>query len=371
MSAPAERYHGLDLARAVFMLLGIVYHCAAIFQVDGEWLVNAEHSHRLFDWLVEFLSAFRMHAFFIIAGFFFCLVVEKYGERHATIDRTVRLMVPMLFAGFVLNGLTNPLTDKTDFSSGLDYIAGGEWLGHLWFLGNLVVYNWLSLVLVRPLRRIANAWLPDPLLLLTAVLLFPALAAVFHYYGRLLATDIHFFISFFLLYYYLPFYLIGMVFYFRREAFMRLLDLRICVRLAVFAIGAGYVSREISDMEAPFLLTLYAEAIYNMSLAISIMGIVNFFARESRWVTRIVNASYSIYVLHQPLIICLFPLLALWLLNPFLFFVLLSLSTFVLTFLCHEKFIAESRWLLFLFNGIRPRKSSRRVRPARVDHNVG
>lgn len=358
MSAPVERYHGLDLARAIFMLLGIVYHCAAIFQVDGAWLVNAEQTHRVFDWLADCLRAFRMHAFFIIAGFFFCLVVEKYGERRAAIDRTVRLMVPLLFAGFVLNGLTDPLTDKTDFSSGFNYIARGEWLGHLWFLGNLVVYNWLSLLLVRPMKRIENVRLPDTFLLLAAILLFPALAAVFHYYGRRLITDIHFFVSFFLLYYYLPFYLVGMVFYFRRAAFMRLLNVRICSGLFLFAIGAGYISHRVSAMEVPFLLELYIKAIYNMTLAISIMGFINFFARESGWVTRIVNASYTIYVLHQPLIVCLFPLLVLWIVNPFLFFALLSLMTFVLTFFCHEKIIAKSRVLLFLLNGIRPRKST-------------
>lgn len=356
MAGPAVRYHGLDLARAIFMLLGIVYHCAAIFQVDGAWLVNAEHNHRFFDYLADFLHAFRMHAFFIIAGFFFCLVVEKYGERRAAVDRTVRLMVPMLFAGLVLNGLTNPLTDKDDFSSGYDYFAKGEWLGHLWFLGNLVVYNWLSLLLVRPMRRLESIRLPDTLLLLAAIFLFPALTAVLHYYGRRLISDIHFFISFFLLYYYLPFYLLGMVFYFRRAAFMRLLDIRICAGLFVFALGMGYLSAEVAEMTIPYLLVLYAKAIYSMALAISIMGFINYFARQSHWVTRVVNASYSIYVLHQPLIICLFPLLALWLVNPFVFFIVLSLLTFILTFYGHEKIIGRSRVLLFLFNGIPPRK---------------
>ncbi len=345
------------MARAIFMLLGIVYHVAAIFQVEGAWLVNHERDHRLFDHLANFLHAFRMHAFFIIAGFFFCLVVEKYGASKTAWERTVRLGVPMLFVGFALNTPTNQLADTQQYSAGFEYVAKGQWLGHLWFLGNLIVYNWVSLLFVGQLRRLRDLALSHRLLLVAALVAFPMLAAVMHYFGRRIITDIHYFVSFFLLYFYFPFYLLGMVFFYQRQAFFRLLSFRAALGLTVVAIGVQVVKNYVDFKAIHYLLYLYVDAIYSMALALASMGFINSVARQSRWLARMVDASYSIYVLHQPLILCLFPILVWWIDDPFVFWFVLVGVTFAATFYAHELLIMRWRPLLFLFNGVTGKKA--------------
>ncbi len=361
------------MARAIFMLLGIVYHVAAIFQVDGAWLVNHERDHRLFDHLSDFLHAFRMHAFFIIAGFFFCLVVEKYGASKTAWERTVRLGVPMLFVGFALNTPTNQLATTQEFSEGFDYVAKGQWLGHLWFLGNLIVYNWVSLLFVGQLHRIQRLHLSHRWLLAAAIVIFPILAAGMHYFGRRIVTDVHYFISFFLLYFYFPFYLLGMIFFYQRQAFFRLLSFRAALGLAGIAICVLIVKNHVNFKAIHYLLYLYVDAIYSMTLALASMGFINSVARQSRWLERMVDASYSIYVLHQPLILCLFPMLAWWIDDPFVFWFVLCSVTFAATFYAHELLIMRWRPLLFLFNGTTGKKARRSradaIRQPAADHS--
>src|SRR5919205_3075311 len=78
-----QRLHALDALRAVAMLLGLVLHAAIPFmrgQVAGaipfmdenlaRWPAWDQEAGGGFDLLVFLIHAFRMSAFFILAGFF-------------------------------------------------------------------------------------------------------------------------------------------------------------------------------------------------------------------------------------------------------------------------------------------------------------
>lgn len=128
------RYTELDFVRAALMVLGIFYHTALIYTPDTSWSARSVDTHQFFSYLTNFTSSFRMQAFYIIAGFFFLLIVDKKGTFVALKDRLVRLFVPMLFIGFTLNFLPNIASDYYQFpGSALHYIYNGEWLRHTWF----------------------------------------------------------------------------------------------------------------------------------------------------------------------------------------------------------------------------------------------
>ncbi|MCC7172111.1 MAG: acyltransferase family protein, partial [Planctomycetes bacterium] len=132
---------GFDVARAVFMVLGIVSHAAVIYREGEPWRVSSDQSHVVFTWITDFMRAFRMHAFFVIAGYFFATSIQRYGANGALRARLVRLGVPLVFIGSTANGVMNALSTYARLpDSVLDYVLQGAWLGPLWFIGNLIVY---------------------------------------------------------------------------------------------------------------------------------------------------------------------------------------------------------------------------------------
>lgn len=74
VSKPIERFHGLDAARAAAMLLGVFYHLPITFMAGGfGGPVSPKSSIDLW------LHSFRMPLFFLISGFFACMMLKKYG----------------------------------------------------------------------------------------------------------------------------------------------------------------------------------------------------------------------------------------------------------------------------------------------------
>ena len=82
----AERLHALDAVRGGALLLGIVVHLSMSFWPIPFWPIrdNAPSSELLTMFGV--LHIFRMSLFFVIAGFFARLVLEKRGARGFVAD---------------------------------------------------------------------------------------------------------------------------------------------------------------------------------------------------------------------------------------------------------------------------------------------
>ena len=59
----AQRYHHLDAARALFMLLGIPFHASLAF-AGGHWLVMSGSRDPMLAIIPPLLSDFRMPGFF-------------------------------------------------------------------------------------------------------------------------------------------------------------------------------------------------------------------------------------------------------------------------------------------------------------------
>ena len=150
-----KRMYGLDLARAVLMLVGVIYHGALLFKTGGGWRIESESTHQLFNVLADGIHLFRMHAFYILAGFFVAMVTEKSGNRTAAWSRIGRLAIPMLFVGFTANTLMNQFSAAWDFDTNIaTYIMKGQWLGPLWFIGNLIAYYALSPIVLGVIEKI-------------------------------------------------------------------------------------------------------------------------------------------------------------------------------------------------------------------------
>jgi glucan biosynthesis protein C len=157
-----DRLHSLDALRAFALLLGIFFHGAAGYvenfpAVLWPW---REPSSALLGVYFFVSHMFRMSLFFMLAGFFGRMVLERKGLRPFITDRSKRILLPLgaglpivLLSMGVLAGLGTFLGGGVDALTALQAPAdpGGRPAGsapppgtfpwiHLWFLYYLLIF---------------------------------------------------------------------------------------------------------------------------------------------------------------------------------------------------------------------------------------
>jgi fucose 4-O-acetylase-like acetyltransferase len=93
---PADRLHALDAVRAYALLLGVVLHGAAAYLQGFSipmWLDTPSEVGAPIMYYV--IHMFRMSAFFLIAGFFARVLVERRGVQGFVKDRGKRVALPL------------------------------------------------------------------------------------------------------------------------------------------------------------------------------------------------------------------------------------------------------------------------------------
>ena len=169
-----ERYHGLDLLRAVAMMLGLLMHASMAYSLPEVALsmgLEPVREDSIADWiylLMGWIHQWRMPVFFVLAGFFGAMMLERRGAGGFFRDRLLRIGVALLVFATALDLLSPPYK--------------GE-LGHLWFLyylmGIAALASALAWILVRSsgAARVARglAW-PAKRLSTASLYLLPLIA---------------------------------------------------------------------------------------------------------------------------------------------------------------------------------------------------
>jgi len=150
MTAEIDRLHALDAVRVIALLLGIVLHGAMSFMMPIPALDSSQSTTLAVAFYV--IHIFRMSAFYLIAGFFARMVVERRGVEAFIKDRAKRIVIPMIGLWPVLLALIVPViiwgTTKTFPEGpppGLESPEGVFPLLHFWFLYYLVIFYILAL----------------------------------------------------------------------------------------------------------------------------------------------------------------------------------------------------------------------------------
>ncbi len=202
------RYHGLDALRAWAMSMGVVLHAAWIMTPGSSGAPKTDASASPWmDYLAGSIHMFRMQLFFVLAGFFACLLIRKRGAWNFSTNRLLRVGLPLLLFWLVLRP---PMTaqfyeaqiqsgeiqgDKTAWgmvqSDYQNMTAESVFTMHLWFIYYLFVTyiivllartivvivdrnatfrDWLSSVFCRVLT---SSWSVLPLAVLTGAFMLP------------------------------------------------------------------------------------------------------------------------------------------------------------------------------------------------------
>jgi glucan biosynthesis protein C len=151
MEGSTKRYHGLDALRALAMIMGVVLHASMVY-VEG---IGAELGYELsgrkqiptsetLGLLFFFIHTWRMPVFFLLAGFFARLIVQKRGVGNLLKNRFIRIVIPLVAGVFVYN-----------LVFGFGALSK---LHHLWFLYDLV---WMYILLVC-MKYVVHIWPNGP-----------------------------------------------------------------------------------------------------------------------------------------------------------------------------------------------------------------
>lgn len=381
MSAAPGREHHWDSLRAVLMLLGIPYHAAMAYNTRVLWDVQSLDRSEILTFLSGILVTFRMPAFFMVAGYFAAMLLARRPPLAWLRGRFVRLGVPFL-TGLVL--LAPPQLFFIDLKDGLNGLVtmpqamdraaydvthpGFSWIMHLWFLPALLAYSTLvalTLLLVQAnslnsrLKSTGNALARHRVFALPVVLVLAILweividlshtqlLAMPSTMAYLLAHGVDPYLR------YLPFFLLGTVLRSVPELRAGLVwqsGWTLPLAAALAAISASHLrGRTGAEVE---LLHNAADAIAAILVSAVLIGCATrFWNRPDRMVDRIVDASFTIYLLHHPVIYGLVTLFLLIAWPPILEFAIVCLLTLLLSYAAH-RLLRKSRLALFLFNGV-------------------
>lgn len=382
-----RRYHGLDALRGMMMMLGIVLHGAQFYVADPPIPVptDPDNSH-VFTFLILFIHSFRMPVFFVLAGFFASLLMEKYGLRGSLVNRGKRVAAPLLLAlltilpvtgWLVLSFLISAASGEQQLLTRVDQLAVLDVAGlaaagirpepspgHLWFLYYLLWF-YLTLPLCRGLlawtaRRgfgpgldamARSAWLLPGLALWTAVTLLPFRNAVvlegFVYFTPHLPSML----------YYGTFFMLGYAFHHHRgllDACSARLPQTSLIAAVSFplALWASALDLAAAGSDAGVhLLAAGLHGIATWALVFAFIGAaLRWLDHDSPWILYISRSSYWVYLVHMPAVT-----LMAWLLLPLSAPALLKylIVVTVASLLCFTSYhhLVRRSWISVLLNG--------------------
>lgn len=360
------RYHGIDALRAFAMILGIFLHASIVYKTIPlpVWPADPAAGNVFFDYLYFLIHTFRMPLFFMVAGFFCRLLIQKAGIRGFVRRRWERIGIPFLFSMiFILPFTVLPFIMYQqipaygnnwtgNFSSAVKQLFHWNGLAHLWFLYYLILYYAAFLLFVMLLRlkpvsglmeKITTYWKQTryPLIWLltggtavTWLLLLSAEELLIPVYTGLFPSPAH-------LAYYFFFMWIGWLIHIRQDIFDRFRQHALPLLTAGFLLSIPVFMAELLETRGNDAYPMFAvKVVLSVQLITLVFGFTGFFLRffsENNRVWRYLSdAAYWLYLLHMG-IVALLQIVFMYInINPLIEFTAITTITLFLTLLTYH-----------------------------------
>ena len=372
------------------MILGIVIHAAALYRVSSPIAFHDESRSRVFDLLTSFIHAFRMPIFFVMAGFFASLLHGRRGPRAMIVNRVRRVLIPLvvswlilyplIIASFIivrstpespwlLNVMEYFRTGRcfVDKGTHLWYIYYKDW-SHLWFLYYLIFFYIFALGIAQAAKRIPqqlknrisrllrksleSTWRPLIFALITVLTTYPS--------SGIIRRDSSFMPDPLSLLGYAVFFGVGWVLFVYREVlitFPRHAWVLTFAGVLCFLLRSrivGIVRHVLPEPDAAaILLKITMLSLVPWLLIFGLTGLfIRYLNRPTPLIRYMSDASYWIYLVHFPVLICLAWILAPIPISAVSSFILLLLIATPILFLTYH-FGVRSTFIGEFLNGKR------------------
>lgn len=153
----------VDWLRTLAFAILIAYHCSVAFFPDMDWLVKSDQTSQLLSWTMDFPRAWRLALLFFVSGMGTWFAFRSTPDLTFLRDRTIRLLIPLLFAMCVVvvpqvwlervmeEGYHGSLTTfwlERYFTEGR-YPTGNFTWAHMWFVAYLLVMAFICFPIFR------------------------------------------------------------------------------------------------------------------------------------------------------------------------------------------------------------------------------
>lgn len=378
-----DRLHYMDNLRAIVMIMGVFFHAGLAYSpiMHQVWMSASLEQHPAVDVINNFTHIFRMPLFFIVAGFFAALLMQKRGVKAFAKNRALRVGLPfVIFWPLVTAAIVIPILALIEQGGELppllQLIANAAdspdqsepplTTTYLWFLYYLIMFYAVACIAQKlPLAglrlRVANmpAWavvLVLPLVLLpglglTIVPIYPPESFIptlwpFLFYGLFFAYGFVLFNS------------QGVV-----AGFKPLLPWLLVGSVALYIAMAFMVPKEVTlettHQDWPVRAGLMLCIAY-IAVAMSMAGLIlakRYLNIRVGFMRYMADASYWIYLIHLPIVLLIQYALMNVALGLVLEFLISSLGALIICTLTYALFV-RSTWLGVLLNGKRQARFS-------------
>lgn len=381
-----QRLHHWDFSRALYLVLGIPFHAAVIYSLSHEWSVASPDKSQWLTWLADFIHSFRMPGFFLLAGLFSMMLIDRQGAWPWLRSRLIRLGLPLVSATLLIVPFqiavqqlalavkgTVPAADVPGLIAAQLTRFGEPWVSHLWFLWVLIAYC-VGLAILQALSRgtlrarleAFVSWVGD-----NRILSLAAFAAVCELAARaqeiVVAASPYYGNAVLNYNLYVVYFGFGAMVYSSRK----LNDL--LLRPGPFAAIAGVVLVTFSQVPHSNLIDHTLKVMAAIFGAIVIVGYISslahrHFNRPDARVRKLVDASFTIYLFHHPVIYVLATLFLMVDLPPVVEFALIALGAGLISYAIHLA-VSRSAILTLMFNGTKRKMA--RAAPVNKDIQTG
>ena len=328
LSTLNQRLYFMDNLRALAMMAGVVFHASLAHSIMLQHIwpsANAERS-TIVDVLAWFPHIFRMPVFFLIAGFFAALIVNKRGTGGLLKNRALRILLPLviflpLCMWAVIASLMHAAGTVEHKSAVLGMVAYAmanpglpsppPTTMHLWFLYNLVFFyilTWACYFFDGSLIR--NFFMQLKPLIFVAVfslLLFPALISQ----GAPFPAPDSFLPQLWSFGFFGVFFMMGYWIYSEPgfiDKFQPHWRLLLTLSIVLYAVFYWFIPKEVSLVPAPVVMwkkvTITAcESIISVAMTLVCLLLGKTYLNSRNRLMRILSdSSYWIYLIHVPLL---------------------------------------------------------------------
>jgi len=362
-----DRVFFLDSTRSVLMMMVVIVHAGAVFDVEGYWIVTADNPRIWITALIEFIGLFDVEGFFVVSGIFTVMTARRHGTEALADRRLKRLVVPLITTAILLNVpfslfmRQQGLSDEPVFS--LTYLTGG-WVLHLWFLVNLVFYTMImraSLPVLLPLAekvephvRLTQMKTPKGtriIVLLSAVSLAQLALVGINHFTPMMYAELFFGSSPYSFLHHFMFFLLGVTL----GSFPSLWKSFTRASAPLYGTSIVLVCLDVV-ITGPFYLDILVENLMVVFVTFSLIQCLfamfnKFLDRPSPVWQHLSGASYSIYLLHHPIVVLLAFVIFRTSWPAEVEFAFVLGGAFTISWLVHILLISRSPLLSFLFNG--------------------
>lgn len=355
----STRYYDFDAMRSVLMTLGIVLHSANVFS-PNEWAIQNTDTSQLYQYIVDFIHLFRMPAFFIVSGFFVHFTYARQGYPIFMSQRIPRIIIPLVVTAVTLNSLQYMVLHSGTALLSSQYWVAGKWVSHLWFL-NALIYYFLGAYLVM---RLLGEYLPlvTRLINTTArysygmyIIVLPIFSMFFLKVAYLVPESNSVYdLSLGETFKYAIYFLFGIAMGASKTIQQQFRSLGTISILSLISLTAYFASGRIENTSIQNILMAYAEhSVIWLACSITFYLFHKYLNIKTRFFGYMANASYSIYLFHHIFVILIGMALIPLAIPTFIKFLILVISTFLITNAIHYFVISRYNLMSFLFNGKR------------------